>query len=304
MATAFKLLSVDLDEINEVYSIQAYNRSGSDFFHSLLDNHPNVLTFPGSIICGYFDNFWPKSNNIDTIEKLIELFVNKYKVFFDISSNPERESFCLMSEDEQKKAQVDESKFVFAIKKLLNNIISNNQTISRKTFFKAIHVAYAYALDRKLNSESKLIIVFHLHQVMPERAEGLVQDFPNVIFLHMIRDPIQGTGSHLKSYYEKGVRSLEGIFWVLDCTFKTWIPIFEECRDNSVAIKLEDLHIDSKKILNKVCSLLNIEWSDTLLKSTFNGVNWKHPGHKNEKVIAGFNKIAISRSHDDFFYSI
>lgn len=175
--------------------------------------------------------------------------------------------------------------------------------ISRKLFFQAVHLVYAHLTGLTPPPSGKPpIIVFQLHTPLPQRALGLVQDFPDTLFLHTIRNPIQSLGSHL-AHYLRDVQStgIEQVLWVLEGAIQNGVPIFEEYRKKSYAVKLEYLHTESKKILQKICELINIPWHDNLLKSTFNGQEWGLSSKK--ETIKGFNTTAISRKHEDLFSS-
>lgn len=58
-------------------------------------------------------------------------------------------------------------------------------------------------------------------------------------------------------------------------------------------MRLEDVHLESRKTLEGLCSFLGLEWSDTLLESTFAEKKWWNlPGLRR---VSGFSASIVSR---------
>ena len=65
-----------------------FGRSGSLFFHSLFDGHPEISTIPGVYLKGWFDpHFWkdlaPNIEQPDWRGRLTEMFLEEYEPIFD-----------------------------------------------------------------------------------------------------------------------------------------------------------------------------------------------------------------------------
>lgn len=301
-------LEIELESLNKVVAICFYGRSGSFFFQSLLDNHPDIISFPVAYLMRYFYEFWNSCANIRTIEELISKFTKDYDILFDVENpNPSDfiesnvgidNNFHCMGEKKDQRLEINKELFEVS----LFRILSKKKVVTRKVFFQAIHLAYAHSQGKKkLNNGKPPIIVFQLHTPMPQRALGLVEDFSDTLFFHTIRNPIQSLGSHMAHYFDHQGNGMDInlLLWLLDGAVNGGYPVFNECRKHSFAVKLEDLHRHSEKIMREVCGKIGIAWHENLLKSTFGGFNWTFKSGKEK--IKGFNTTVISRKHENLF---
>ena len=78
--------------LNKVLAITFYGRSGSVFFQSLFDGHPECITIPGCYISGYGEWF----SQLESYDKsyVVEKFCNDYQVLFDPTHISEQPSPC------------------------------------------------------------------------------------------------------------------------------------------------------------------------------------------------------------------
>ncbi len=293
----------ELESLNKVIGIFFYGRGGSFFFQSLLDNHPRILTIPGTYIDSFYD-FWKLFGHLSK-ETIVEKFIHYYEYFFDVEStihlhgNGEpismSSNFHQMGENCDQRLEISREFFVKTLKKL----IGSEQTFTRKFFFQAIHLSYAIALEHPFEQIKGIpVIAFQLHTPSLFKATELLSDFPDAKIIHCVRDPIQSLGSHIKNY--KGLSDINVLLWlILNNIFRGGCPLSEEYRRCSFALRLEDLHTKSQATLAKVCELIDIEWNDSLMQSTFNGLKWWNI--KGTDKVSGFNTKIISKRHDDVF---
>ena len=73
----------------KVVLLAAGGRAGSDFFHSLIDGHPEILQFPGYLRV----NKLKPILNYDTHIKIAKSFIKSFPEFFD-SRNEKFERWC------------------------------------------------------------------------------------------------------------------------------------------------------------------------------------------------------------------
>ena len=75
----------------KIYSIIATSRSGSDYLQSLFDDHPQVLTFNGSL--PLYSQFLNKINFEDNSNKNIKLTITKFinSFFFLLNTKFDKE---------------------------------------------------------------------------------------------------------------------------------------------------------------------------------------------------------------------
>ena len=316
---------IDPRTIERAVSIHYYGRGGSFFLQSLLDGHPDVLTFPANYLCGYFV-FWDEFGHLPAVE-LCAAFVDCYDVLFDPRSQTPvlgagagiglEFNFTAMGERHSEALGVDRDLFAFTLLRLLKHEIADamTETVARKFFFQALHVAYAEALGRQFDSPNPLI-VFQAHNPFFHAIDQLFSDFgPDLKCLHSVREPLQTLASWYRSMREdEGVDDLDLPRDTLVRALAHASPIFtwthhlspdfqgvgryvEMNQRNSRAVRLEDLHQAPEETTQRLCHWLGIDWHQALLASTFDGKlwHWKVRG----ETLSGFQSQTISRRHDD-----
>jgi len=282
----------------KVLAITYYGRSGSVFLQSLLDNHPNCITIPGCYIMGIQEWFNKLENNNNNF--VINKFCNDYKVFFDpkyINKEPSStmskdiglaHNFHKVGKNQNEKILVDKKKFIFSLKNELNN----KKHIKITDLFEAIHVAYAYCLEKKIDNNDW--IIFQLHSSTLSRAVFLKQF--NTKIIPIIRDPIKSGLSLIKNKFKSSHGENKKLLQFFVNTLNNAKPLigFEEVTQS---IKLEDLHLESKKTMQIVLDWMELPWHDNVLISTFNGKLWYNLADTDH--VQGFNKVIINKQHDD-----
>lgn len=282
--------------LTDVVAIGYYGRSGSVFLQSLLDNHPNILMLPGTLLL-IFPDFWSVYAHLP-LQELISEFCNYFSPFFKINSLAQggawKDAMIYLNlhklgKNKDQTVEVNKDKFVQVLELILKNTI-----LTRKSFFQAIHVAYTVALNRSqyLDDTRLPLIVHQLHSLNATykdtadlRIHSLEKDFPNLKIIQMIREPAQALGSHFKHHHDINV--FQASFY--DAFLKTSCP--------SITVRLEDLHTCAEITLRKLAKWLEIDWNDSLLTSTFNGKQWWNV--KDSAQVSGFNSIIISQEHRD-----
>tara|TARA_Y100000294_G_C8545867_1_gene333107 strand:- start:1081 stop:1341 length:261 start_codon:yes stop_codon:yes gene_type:complete len=68
----------------KIILLTAGGRAGADFFHSLLDEHSEILQFPGSF---RVDKKLATILNLDSPKKIAKAFIKFYPQFFDSRNN-------------------------------------------------------------------------------------------------------------------------------------------------------------------------------------------------------------------------
>ena len=289
-------LMMNFSKIDEVLAILFLGRSGTVFLGSLLDDHPQIIMFPGTQL-SFYEEFWEKyGKNAISKEILIRQFCSYFASFFDVYAfSPVmlgyQPSFDLgfdeMGSEKNETAEIDKIKFIF----ILSLILSDISQIDRKIFFQAIHVAYTITLNKseQLDRNRLPIIVYALHQNSPVSVNNLCSDFTSAKMIHMIREPIQTMGSHFKhdQHYCHIMRNF-------------FFDAFPKAgAERSKAIKLEDLHSDSHVTLKKLIQWIGVDWSNSLLESTYNGKKWWNV--KDSQKLNGFNKTIISDNYRNVY---
>ena len=294
-------------KLNRLVAIVFYGRSGSMFMQSLLDSHPSIATTPGNYLIGFYE-FWDAYGHLP-VQELIAGFVECYYQLFDprlpgwppFGSPGEPSGFTKMGLERNQSLGIDKATFI----QHLTEILSEQNPISRKFFFQAVHIAYQECLERPATGIDPHIILFSMHVPESSKVEKIVSDFPDSLFLHVVRYPVQSLGSHFAHHADPN-----GGNYALDLTLASrliehilfdGVPMLPQYKDRSRAIKLEDLHRKPRETLEKLCTWLGIAWNDILLKSTFDGIQWWNV--QNSPQISGFSEVTIAKQHKEYLTS-
>lgn len=264
-----------------VVAVQNYGSSGTLFLHSLFDNHPNVLMTPALYSRSFF-TFWESySKTYSEPEELINAFCNYHKYWFTKDGAPESHGLNQLGPGMNQSIYVSKKRFNSSLKNLLGKIYP-----SRKKFFIATYLAYAFASGKKIHKPK--IIFFPIHSLPKKHAQYILSDFPKARFLYMVRTPISSINSGIKHilFNKLAVNTLECTISQMLCDYmqlwgegeKRYVygfkPFFDRCTKSSKAIRLEDLHQKNKDTLKSICKWLNLPWDNHLLESTFDGKKW------------------------------
>ncbi len=245
----------------KVIIIMPYGRSGVDLLQSLFDNHEEISQFPGFFA---WSDFLKKVLNIKDVSLIAEKFVDDYKMFFDSRLNL-KERHNQLGNNKNEHYLIDEKLFIKNFIKL-----SENENLNKKNIFINLHLAYS--LTSGENIQKKKLIILNLHLL------EFLSDFENFDYeiLLTIRHPIAALSSSVKNWlsYEKGRRIspwkvyffLERMFNIFEQIIKKKIPLH--------IVKLENLHTESEHTLKKLSQILKINYSTSLLSSTYHGKKW------------------------------
>ena len=278
-----------------VYSlIIDWQRPGSGFFQSSLDNHPEILQLPGII---RFRNFWNnlKIKKKTKLELIIDRFVND-KAFRPIFNSKYEiyEKWDKLGKNRNQIFKINQKIFKSHMIKFLKF-----EEISARNFFLA--VLCSYFLTRKKNPMKTKIIFIHLHRYY--EIKEFEKDFPNSNYLLISRDLRNGLVSYMESreasfYYthESFHVCLQAYARVFDLINSDTFPMslitkyrMKKKIDNLKIISYENLSFNPQETLKKICKYLKIRFIKKILFSnTVNGLIWW--GDKGSiKNITGFN---------------
>ncbi|MFT4552902.1 MAG: hypothetical protein ACI9S8_001534 [Chlamydiales bacterium] len=294
---SFKPLNdIDPYNIKKVLSIVHYGRAGSYFFASLLDNHPEVITFPSGMIMSYssfFEEVKGKPANF-----VIDEFFKVYRGLFDPEHLESHFSLHKMGENQDEILTIDRNHFRDALIHFLSYRIQSFhlEGVPCDLFFRAIHLAFAECIGQRLETRNP-VIAFSQHIPAAYFGKFMVGHFEEIQFIHMVRNPIQGWTSWyaVTSKEEKGCH--DAFYRMLSKSCEFGGPIFAPCSATSRAIRLEDLKLKPKEVMEALIQWMKISWHDNLLESTFGGKLWNFTS--TDKIVSGFDKSIISRKHKE-----
>ena len=277
----------------KIILLAAGGRAGSDFFHSLLDGHPEILQFPG-----YF-RVDDKINIIINANKLLDianLFVKFYPEFFDSKKN-KFERWDKLGERKNKCFKVNKKKFAENFLKLSNN----EKKLTNLKILINLHLAYFLA-QRKSIKKIKILFV-HTHLLNWTKNFIKIFNLKKIDILHTIRHPLSSLGSPLKTWlnYKKGKYFYpKDLYYQID----TVINCINDLKKLGKVhiVQLERLHKNNNEVMKNFCKNFNIRYEKTLKKSTKNNLKWWADAGSN-KNIDGINKNFKVKIYQEYFYN-
>lgn len=261
-------------------------RTGSDLFHSLLDGHKEVLSFPGVF---FFDIFLKKLK----IKKINpgDLFIEMKKQFFDSRMNIQ-ERHDQLGVDKNEYYLVD--KYIF-LKKF--NELSKKKKLNKFTILLNLHLAYAYAKGEDISK--KKLIFLHIHHW--HRLGSLNK--LNFKLFYTIREPLANLSSAFKNWtsYNEKLFSFHELCRYYE-RIRNGIDYCQKIQTKDFyVIKLEDMHHNSEQVLKNFCKLFDLKFQKSLYSSTFNNRKWWGDA-LSKKYLDGVNKNFKSKLDKSLFY--
>ena len=292
----FKL---DVRSVDRIICIMGYTASATCLTSSLIDNHPNALTTPDNLLAA-FQDFWEKNGDLP-FDLLLSAFIDNYAIMFDARKTSERHKgtiwtgelrgYTTLGLNRNEYLYVDSSAFQRYMKELIGAI----HPVPRKLFFQSLHVAYNRALGREVSDP---VIVFGLHTLYPPRLlEGLIEDFSDVHFVHMVRHPLRALASRFRRALNTGV-SVSHFSKFINSVARGGVAPPSTPASRWRAVKMEDLHHTPEQTLRKICNWLHLPWNEVLLESTINGKKWwNEPGHLQ---VSGFSTAIAAQNFKEY----
>jgi len=293
---------------NKMIAIQNYGNSGTLFIQSLLDNHPALISLPG-LFGQQLLPFWDRNNQLSKEEFILQ-FLQENEYWFSPEKFPQltyEHGLMHLDESQDQSIAIDKMQFEMYFRELL----SEQCELNRKLYLCSVFKAYNKVIGREYNEDAW--IVYPIHSLPQKYAIWLTEDFGHAYFLHMIRNPVNLFGSlakHINSH------QYWGHFYLLECGAGQILNEFtihggnypvhgatpfiaDNAHIQSRGIKLEDLHKSPEQTLKSICKWLNIEWSGSLLISTFNGKQWFNRPESIKK--SGFDEKITQQSYTEVF---
>lgn len=274
--------------------ITPHGRSGSLFLQSLFDGHPQLVTIPDISLNyqldtetldveKYIDNFL--KNNPQIVDSsqgyLGQIGTNVTKLFGFEGKNNLWHDAQLLKERVLARLRLSKS--------------DHGQRISRKKFWIDFHFAYAEMLGMDVRKIK--YIVFHQHDYRTFSHQSALDDFPNMFYFAMIRDPREDWNSW-KKVLELRKGSLSKLTYRYDLyanvrQYSRYIAGLYDFSQNFktrhlVTIDLNKFHLKNHCAMEAISRLLEIDFKPSLLLSTFNGQMWS--GNSADRTaITGFD---------------
>jgi len=234
-----------------------------------------------------------------------DICINKYETlsfwmqYYDylVSSisgdmHPNNKPYCMLG-NPRRVYQLDKNSLMSILKK----IWTPEEKISLKFFIRGFLVAYAELVNDKLLTNKKNIVIYQQHQENEVEFNLLKSIFDDVKKIITIREPLIAYSSAFK-LKENPLLEPEGF----DC-YRGILNNFNEllfggqrysgmAREDSVAVKFEDIRENTRDTMNKIAIFLNIPWNDVLCIPTMLGEAWWWPTSTEGDFVSGINNKA------------
>lgn len=275
-----KNLNQMLDFINnfdkkdvKVAFLFVHGKAGSVLLQSLIDGNEQVLCIPTCF--GFYYQWECYFKNLESNELLVD-------TFFDCLLNIHKMGGIL----EGKKSP----EFLEIIKNNLLKILKALPEVTRKTFFLAVHCAYAFANNIDLE---KVKTILHHHHYYHDIAicgldyylsmnkddfllKNISSDFPNRKFLISIRHPFDSYNSTVD--YCRRTNYYQGVLWgqliMYPKELHYALVLKKLLGDNLLFVKFEELHKQTEFVMREVAEFLGVDFCPQMLESSFDGELW------------------------------
>jgi hypothetical protein len=255
--------------LKKVLLVVGGGRVGSDFFQSLLDGHYQILQVTGAC---FLHHWWKEAKCKDKLSDLIDEFIwytrfpsNHIAKFKSYYNKQERWDQLGINKDDF--FEVDINSF----KVYMLNILANKELNSRN-FILAVHLAYGLATG--VDIKKTKILFYHAHQI--EQLKDFRDDFPDfdvVCSIRELRNALVSSVDHWKKYDILNTYNMKSFYYFINRIFNGAEPLSQYTK-NFKSLKLEDLHLFSKEVLEEFCKMYSLEFQNSMFESSYQGKKW------------------------------
>jgi len=245
-------------------------RGGSKLFHSLLDNHPDIICFPRTF---HMTRFLRLINyQLTDSEMISEKFVGNYPRFFDgkiWSKFNKLDKADKLGENSDESFLVDKDLFKIEFMHIYERGEKNT-----KNLFLSLHFAFHKAKGLKVSNSPS--ILYHPHDIQYiEELELCVQDYGinNIKVVFTTRHPVDGLNSTLNAYLFQNILSPLNLYYEELSVFTSKISKRFPGIELRV-VPLEIMKAYRTDVMKNLCRWSGLQWSDGLLESTLMGKKW------------------------------
>lgn len=279
------------------------SNSGSVFFGTLMDGHPNIINVPllGDFVplkevylkrLRYLEG---KELVIETASQLHPFFATDFpdEIYFHQAARLVDSYYCDQDGKPENRIYVSPHKMVSA----LNRALMGQGKVSYAMWLKAIFVAYQNATGGQYTAGREYWMFFMRHEANYDLREmdHLLQkgDFKRLEYWFIIREPIQHIFSWIKRWVLDSAEDKKFAFIgrpkeYLDrfsCDLGLMLETTAQNRDKTVrVIRFEDTKRKLRGTMQSVCQCLDIPFDECLLESTTNGIPVYFPGSYDGKM--------------------
>ena len=266
----------------KIINLTTSARGGSKLFHSLIENHPDIICFPRTFRMTIF----LKSINyeLENCEVILEKFTESYPRFFNgkiwkkFNSLDKADKLGINSNES---FYVDKDEFSQNFRSLYNETQKNT-----KNLFLCLH--YSFHKSKGLEVSESPLILYHAHDIrFLNNLELCISDFgiDNVNVVVSARHPEDGLNATFKTYLFQHILSSPYLYYKETAIFTNKIfQMFPSI--NLRVVPLEILKAFRVSVMNNLCQWLDMNWDDSLNESTLMGKKWLGNAQENKGDIS------------------
>ncbi|MFH1791844.1 MAG: sulfotransferase [Candidatus Omnitrophota bacterium] len=256
------------------------SRSGSNLFHSLLDGHPQVLSFPRYL---QFNGFWEGLKDKSDAAFCVDSFIAAHPKIFSGLAWIEYDRADRLGPGMDETFSVDEELFRREALKILGG-----GRLSRKGLFLALNCAYHSACGKSFPEEP--LIVDHIHYIdRLDEVKAALADFPETTYaLVMTRHPVDNLNACVGAMKWRDMLFCGELYNRHKQILRGILHFTEACPGLRVKyLGFERFLNEPREAMEAFASWVGIRWDDCLLRSTLQGKLWWGNGRVPRNGITG-----------------
>ncbi len=286
-----------------------FGRSGTGFFHGLIDGHPEISTLPSIYLRGFFNaGIWEKLS-ADGWLGLPERFADEFAVLFDATSpkpipgmireDPShtgaKDGMTTLGEGGDESLSLDRGRFCAEAVRLMEY----HENIDPGLFLLIVHAAFEKTIGTKTDKHT---VFYHIHNPDDFAKINFLRYMPDARLVMTVREPLQSCESWIPVPFEKNdydtviTRIIAMLFAIDQIPFRM---------QDSIGIRLEDLKRNPKATLRALCAWLGVDETPSLYETTAQGKKWwgdpSSPEYEKSKAKSPFDEAPIRRAVGQIF---
>lgn len=294
-----RTLVINPERISGTVALFYYGRSGSFLLGSMLDGHDRVLMVPPHAISFFFETLASSLGLNLSLDRLSNLVCEGVpNLFTDTQTESE---FYSRGENKNLPIGVNRQSFETALMECLSHDAGNTGTLNIYTIFRAVHIAYAIASNKRISDSGPIWIVWQAHSPRGDRKNMIQSAIPNVHYLTIVRYPEKTADSHIQHWFvDRPMLNPEAsLSKSFPHVFVNDQPVNDtDLAPRGAAVRFEDLHNRTEEVMRYIADWLGLDWQAILLQSTIDSELLWFSSHG--KPLNGTNKVTSERMKSTF----
>ena len=247
------------------YALVTTGRTGSDFLQGLLDSHPEVMTFNGSL--RFFGGYWNTARCTqvvplvakDLVDEFIGLYIHRLQSRYDLLERKDQ-----LGPEHDQSLNIDTQEFRTHVLGLLRGV-----DISSRNMLLAIYGAYSLCLGQAL--DVKRIVFHHAHHL--DELDLFAREFPGSGVVVTTRDPRATFVSGIEHWraFDPNTDNERHLYGYIKRILEDSMPVARRGL-RYIAVRLEDL--PKERTMRALSDWLGITYDKAMSECTWGGLGW------------------------------